>query len=153
MAPAVIGDHIEMTALHAGQLLYRLSGKGCVEKPDEKKNRYQITQKGQQFLTNPPEATKKKQPLPKPPSEPPDKPQGEPQTGAEHPKEEPQAAKKDDLGISFSIVVTTFRTDRGSLRGVLCYRQPKQKSPSTFPQTGCYLRVRAGLLRVLLLKQ
>ena len=89
MAPAVIGDHIEMTALHAGQLLYRLLGKGCVEKPDEKKNRYQISDKGKEFLMNPPAPTPK--PVHKsaaPPAAPP--------LGSE---EETKAEKKNDLAI------------------------------------------------------
>jgi predicted transcriptional regulator len=53
MAPAVVGNHIGMTVLNTGPLLSRILVRGLVEKPDKKPNRYQITQKGKEFLINP----------------------------------------------------------------------------------------------------
>ena len=45
---------IGMTAEYAGPLLSRMLVRKLVEKPDKKTNRYQITQKGQEFLVKPP---------------------------------------------------------------------------------------------------
>ncbi len=53
MAPAVVGNHIGMTAEYAGPLLSRMLVRKLVGKPDKKPNRYQITQKGKEFLINP----------------------------------------------------------------------------------------------------
>ena len=55
MAPAVVGNHIGMTALNTGPLLSRMLVKKLVEKPEKGKNRYQITRKGEELLAKPPE--------------------------------------------------------------------------------------------------
>ncbi len=44
---------IGMTAEYAGPLLSRMPVRKLVGKPDKKTNRYQITQKGKEFLINP----------------------------------------------------------------------------------------------------
>ena len=54
MMPAEVGERIGMTAEYAGPLLSRMLVRKLVEKPDKKTNRYQITQKGQEFLVKPP---------------------------------------------------------------------------------------------------
>ena len=74
MMPVEVGEHIVMPVSNTGPLFSNMLNRGLVEKRDKKKNRYQITQKGKEFLITPPEATAKKEPAPKPPSEPPSKP-------------------------------------------------------------------------------
>ena len=54
MAPAVVGNHIGMTAEYAGPLLSRMLGRGLVEKPEKKKALYRITQKGKDYRASPP---------------------------------------------------------------------------------------------------
>jgi len=53
MSPAEIGEPIGMTALDAGRRLYWMQGR-LVEKPDKEKALYRITQKGKDYLANPP---------------------------------------------------------------------------------------------------
>ena len=72
---------------------------GLVEKPDKKTNHYQISQKGKEFLANPPVATPKK---PKPPDEPPDEPPGK--LPSKLPKEPPGKLPKEPPAGSGPIV-------------------------------------------------
>jgi len=53
MVPVEVGERIGMPASHAGLLLSRMLVRGLVEKRDKKTNRYQITQKGKEFLIHP----------------------------------------------------------------------------------------------------
>jgi hypothetical protein len=55
---------IGMTAEYAGPLLSRMLVRKLMEKPDKKPNRYQITQKGKEFLATPPEEVAEKHPTP-----------------------------------------------------------------------------------------
>jgi predicted transcriptional regulator len=52
--PAVVGDHVGMTASNTGSLLSRMLDGGTGRKTRQEKNCYQITQKGSEFLANPP---------------------------------------------------------------------------------------------------
>ena len=64
MAPEV-GERLGMTAQHAGPLLGNMHERQPVKKPEKGKNRYQITEKGEEFLVNPPKETEvKKEVLP-----------------------------------------------------------------------------------------
>ena len=60
---------IGMTALNTGPLLSRMLDGGTGRKTRQEKNRYQISQKGKEFLANPPEEPQAKQE--KPPAPPP----------------------------------------------------------------------------------
>jgi DNA-binding PadR family transcriptional regulator len=51
---------IGMTALNTGPLLSRMLDGGTGRKTRQEKNRYRITQKGEEFLVNPPPETRKK---------------------------------------------------------------------------------------------
>ena len=55
MMPAEVGERLGMTAQHAGPLLGVMYERKLAEKPDKRKNRYRISQKGEEFLANPPE--------------------------------------------------------------------------------------------------
>jgi len=72
MAPEV-GERIGMTAEYAGPMLGFMYKRELVEKPDKKTNRYQITQKGEGYLANPPKEpeVKKEKPPATPPATPP----------------------------------------------------------------------------------
>ena len=56
MIPVEVGDRLGISAFQAGHLflIMGMPGRQLVEKPDEKENRYRITQKGEKFLVNPP---------------------------------------------------------------------------------------------------
>jgi len=62
-----IGERIGLSAQDIFGVAKVMTARELYEKPDKKTNRYQITQKGKEFLITPPEATAKKQPAPKPP--------------------------------------------------------------------------------------
>jgi predicted transcriptional regulator len=72
MAPEV-GERLGMTAQHAGPLLGVMYERKIAEKPEKGKNRYQITEKGEEFLANPPKETEVKKEVPPtvPPTVPP----------------------------------------------------------------------------------
>ena len=96
MMPVEVGERIGIPAFDAGKLFTLMSKRELVEKPDEKKNRYQISDKGKEFLMNPPAPTpkpvhKSAAPPGTPPAIPPIAPLGS--------KEETTAEKKDDLAI------------------------------------------------------
>jgi hypothetical protein len=64
MMPVEVGERIGMTAEYAGPLLGNMHERQPVEKPDKRKNRYRISQKGEEFLANPPEEPQVKQEKP-----------------------------------------------------------------------------------------
>lgn len=63
--PSGASDVSEITGqdpLRCGYILYDLARSGLVEKPDKKKKKYNITEKGKEFIENPPEETFKELP-------------------------------------------------------------------------------------------
>jgi len=100
MMPVEVGERIGIPAFDAGKLFTLMSKRELVEKPDEKKNRYQISDKGKEFLINLPAPTPK--PVHKsaaPPAAPPGTPPAIPPIAPLGSKEETTAEKKDDLAI------------------------------------------------------
>ena len=77
MMAAEVGDRIGMPASNTGMLFSTMLKRKLVEKPDEKENRYRITQKGEEFLVNPPPETRKK-------------PEAKPETKVEPPETKPE---------------------------------------------------------------
>jgi predicted transcriptional regulator len=50
-----ISEIIGESALNTGRYLNKMAKSGLVQKPDKKKTFYEITEKGRQYLANPPE--------------------------------------------------------------------------------------------------
>ncbi|GAJ02109.1 unnamed protein product, partial [marine sediment metagenome] len=60
--PSDVGEIIGETALNAGRYLSDMGKSGLVKKPDKKKSFYEITDKGREYLANPPEETEEEKP-------------------------------------------------------------------------------------------
>ena len=55
MRPSDIGETIRKSALNTGRYLNEMAKSGLVQEPDGKKSFYEITDKGRDYLENPPE--------------------------------------------------------------------------------------------------
>lgn len=61
MRPSDIGEIVGLIPIHAGKYLSDMLKSGLVQKPDKKKAFYEITDKGRQYLENPPEEAEDKE--------------------------------------------------------------------------------------------
>jgi predicted transcriptional regulator len=124
-----IGERIGLSAQDIFGVAKVMTARELYEKPDKKTNRYQITQKGKEFLINPPEATAKKQPAPKPPAKLPMKLPNEPPAGSGPivPKKS-ETAKEDEGKIPSQADI--FRSVAEQL-SISKAKEAKEGTPST----------------------